>query len=53
MRGNHILEDYAAFKRQAVYWARIALDSKRQGLPSELAARNAYAALRWALLVIR
>lgn len=44
--------DYIAAKREAVKWARIALDNKRAGLPWQDAARLSHECLSWALLII-
>ena len=43
---------YQQAKADARYWARIALDNKRDGLAWQTAAANAHASMVWALLVI-
>lgn len=47
-----VARDYAEAMRVARKWARIALDNHRDGMPWQEAARQAHAALRWALLII-
>ena len=49
---NDLIRDYNRSKRVAVYWARIAMDNKRDGLAWEIAARRSHEALRYALLII-
>jgi hypothetical protein len=49
---DQIIADYIAFRRQAVKWARIALQNKRDGLEWHEAAARAHAALTYALLII-
>jgi hypothetical protein len=49
---NNVILDYQAAMRTARYWARIALQNKRDGLPWQQSATNAHCALRWALLII-
>lgn len=51
-RFNNIDDDYRQTKRVARDWARIALQNQRDGLPWRLAAQQAHAALRYALMII-
>ena len=47
-----IIYDYQNAKRIARYWARIALENKKNGLPWKESAKNAHDALSYALLII-
>ena len=50
---NDLVNDYWRARRVARYWARVALDNKRDGMPWHMAAVNAHDALRWALFIVR
>ena len=46
------LDDYRHARKVARYWARIAIDNKRDGLPWHDAAKNAHDALSYAFLIV-
>jgi hypothetical protein len=45
------IHDYCRAKREARYWARIAIANKKDGLDWHDAAKNAHASLSYALLI--
>lgn len=45
------IDDYQHARKMARYWAQIAIDNKRNGLPWHGAAKNAHDALSYALLI--
>lgn len=51
MNHQNWLNDYWRAKRIARYWATIALENHKTGLPWELAAKQAHDAIRYALMI--
>ena len=49
---NNVILDYQNAMKTARYWARIALQNKRDGRPWQQSAANAHCSLRWALFII-
>ena len=45
------IDDYQHARKMSRYWAQIAIDNKRNGLPWHGAAKNAHDALSYALLI--
>lgn len=47
-----LMYDYLNARSLARYWARMALDNKRDAMPWKIAASNAHQALRYALMIM-
>lgn len=47
-----LIRDYNRHKATARYWASVAIQNKRDGMPWEIAASRAHEALHYALMII-